>query len=40
VPVLAGEVAYAVPPSAAVSADHALLCCSVPAMGTPLKLDL
>ena len=39
-PVLAGEVAYPVPPSAAVSADHALLCCGVPAMGTPLELDL
>ena len=40
-PVLAGEVAYPVPPSAATPPGQALLCCAVPARGgSGLALDL
>lgn len=39
-PVLAGEVAYPVPPSATAPPGQALLCCAVPAAGIPLALDL
>jgi len=41
VPVLAGEVAYLVPPSATAPPGQALLCCAVPAgAGSGLALDL
>ncbi len=38
--VIAGAVAYPVPPSANVGADEALICCAVPAGGDSLILDL
>lgn len=38
--IIAGAVAYPVPPSAQVGVDEALICCAVPASGDSLILDL